>query len=155
MGVILADSQHAHIVHKVMMQAFKEYEHATPPSSALSETVSSIELALQNDEQAFISYMENEPVAMVRFTLNDEGIYFFRLSVVPEKQGQGLAKMLIAEVENYARAQGKSVSKCKVRMSVPRNIALYRALGYVITKETMVENLNGISLPVVTMEKTL
>jgi len=54
-----------------------------------------------------------------------------------------------------ADAQGKSVSECKVRMSVPRNIALYRALGYVITKETMAENLNGISLPVVTMEKTL
>lgn len=155
MGVILADNKHAHIVHKVMMQAFKEYEHATPPSSALSETVDSIEQALNNGEHAFISYMEDQPVAMVRFTLNEEGIYFFRLSVIPEKQGQGLAKTLIAEVENYARAQGKTVSECKVRMSVPRNIELYRSLGYVITKETMAENLNGISLPVVTMEKIL
>ena len=38
-------------------------------------------------------------------------------------------------------------------MSVPRNIELYRSLGYVVTKEEMVKNRNGNSLPIVTMEK--
>lgn len=37
-------------------------------------------------------------------------------------QGQGLAKVLIAEIEKFARTNGKTVSECKVRMSVPRNI---------------------------------
>lgn len=155
MGIILADSKHAQVVHKVMFQAFQEYANATPPSSALSETVESIEQALNNGEQAFISYMEGQPVAMVRFTLSDKGIYFFRLSVIPEMQGQGFAKALIVELENYGRSQGKSISECKVRMNVPRNIELYRSLGYVITKETMAENRNGFSLPIVTMEKKL
>lgn len=155
MGIILANSKDAQVVYKLMLQAFKEYEHATPPSSALSETVESIEQALNNGEQALISYMEDQPVAMVRFTLSNQGIYFFRLSVIPEKQGQGLAKALIVELENYARAQGKRISECKVRMNVPRNIELYRSLGYVITKETIGENRNGFSLPIVTMEKKL
>lgn len=155
MGVILADSNHAPVVHNVMLQAFQEYATATPPSSALSETVESIEQALQSGEHAFISYIEDQPVAMVRFTLSEKGVYFFRLSVIPELQGRGLAKALIVELENYARAQGKRFSECKVRMNVPRNIELYRSLGYVITKETMAENRNGFSLPIVTMEKEL
>lgn len=66
-----------------------------------------------------------------------------------------MAKVLIAELEQYAFANGKSTSRCKVRMSVPRNIELYRSLGYVVTKEEMGENRNGISLAIATMGKQL
>ena len=132
-----------------------EYEHATPPSSALNETIESIEQAMENGEHAFIGYIDEQPVAMVRFTLSTKGIYFFRLSVIPEKQGQGLAKVLIEELEQFASTKGKLISECKVRMSVPRNIELYRSLGYVVTKEDKEENRNGFSLSVATMEKQL
>lgn len=155
MEIVLASVKDAQVVHEIMLQAFKEYERATPPSSALSETVISIEQALATGEQAFIAYVEEQPVAMVRFTINELGIYFFRLSVIPEKQGHGLAKALIAEIEKYACTQGKLISECKVRMDVLRNIVLYRSLGYVITKEEVVKNHNGIAIPVVTMAKTL
>ncbi|WP_337988470.1 hypothetical protein [Lysinibacillus sp. JNUCC 51] len=53
-----------------------EYEHATPPSSALSETIETIEQAMNNGEHAFIEYIGEQPVAMVRFTLSARGIYF-------------------------------------------------------------------------------
>ncbi|MGE7690882.1 GNAT family N-acetyltransferase [Lysinibacillus sp. NPDC097214] len=155
MNIILAQTKDASVIHNVMLQAFKEYEHATPPSSALSETIESIEQAMENGEQAFIGYIDEQPVAMVRFTLSAQGIYFFRLSVIPEKQGQGLAKALIEELEQYAFTNGKSTSGCKVRMSVPRNIELYRSLGYIVTKESKEENRNGFSLSVATMEKQL
>lgn len=155
MNVVLAQVKDAPVIHRVMLQAFKEYEHAAPPSSALSETVESIEQAIKKGEYAFIGYIDEQPVAMVRFTLSAQGIYFFRLSVIPEKQGQGLAKALIEELEQYALANGKSTSKCKVRMSVPRNIELYRSLGYVVIKEETGENRNGVSLPIATMEKQL
>ena len=127
----------------------------TPPSSALSETVFSIEQAFNDGEQAFIAYVDEQPGAMVRFTMNDKGIYFFRLSVILERRGHGLAKALIAAIEKYACTQGKLISECKVRMDVLRNIALYQSLGYVITKEEVIENRNGIAIPVVTMAKTL
>ncbi|MGY3185750.1 GNAT family N-acetyltransferase [Lysinibacillus sp. TE18511] len=155
MNIVLAQVKDAPVIHRVMLQAFKEYEHATPPSSALSETVESIEQAIKKGEYAFIGYIDEQPVAMVRFTLSAQGIYFFRLSVIPEKQGQGLAKALIEELEQYALANGKSTSECKVRMSVPRNIELYRSLGYVVIKEETGENRNGVSLAIATMEKQL
>jgi len=155
MNIILAQAKDASVIHNVMLQSFKEYEHATPPSSALSETVESIEQAMKKGEHAFIGYIDEQPVAMVRFTLSAQGINFFRLSVIPEKQGQGLAKALIEELEQFARMNGKTISECKVRMSVPRNIELYRSLGYVVTKEEKGENRNGISLAIATMEKQL
>ncbi|MGE7091473.1 GNAT family N-acetyltransferase [Lysinibacillus sp. NPDC048646] len=156
MEIVLAEVKDAPIIHEVMLQAFKEYEHAIPPSSALNETVASIEQALKCGERAFIGYIKEQAVAMVRlFTVNNTGIYFFRLSVIPEKQGLGLAKALIVGLEKYGRSQRKSISECKVRMSVPRNIELYHSLGYVITKEEVVKNRNGIAIPVVTMVKVL
>lgn len=153
MEIVLAQSKDAPVIHQVMVQAFQEYEKATPPSSALSETVDSIEQAMQQSEQAFIGYIEKQPVAMVRFTLSTKGI--FRLSVIPERQGQGLAKTLISWLEQYTLSKGITISQCKVRMSVPRNIELYRSLGYVVTKEEMVKNRNGNSLVIATMEKRL
>ncbi|MGE7997821.1 N-acetyltransferase [Lysinibacillus sp. NPDC093190] len=66
-----------------------------------------------------------------------------------------MAKALIAELEQFAWAKGKTISECKVRMSVPRNIELYRSLGYVVTREGKAENRNGFSLSVATMEKQL
>lgn len=56
--------------------------------------------------------MGRQPVAMVRFKLSTQGIYFFRLSVIPEKQGQGL---LLAKLEQFALSNGKTNSQCKVR----------------------------------------
>lgn len=155
MEIVLAECKDAPVIHQLMLQAFQEYEKATPPSSALSEMVYSIEQVMEQSEQAFIGYINKQPVAMVRFKLSTTGIYFFRLSVIPERQGQGLAKALISWLEQYALSKGITISQCKVRMSVPRNIELYRSLGYVVTKEEMVKNCNGNSLVIATMEKKL
>ncbi|MGE7997820.1 hypothetical protein ACQKOF_03940 [Lysinibacillus sp. NPDC093190] len=76
MNIILAQVEDASVIHNVMLQAFKEYEHVTPPSSALSETIESIEQAMKKGEHAFIGYIDEQPVAMVRFTLSAQGIYF-------------------------------------------------------------------------------
>jgi len=155
MEIVLAECKDAPVIHQLMLQAFQEYEKAIPPSSALSETVYSIEQAMEQSEQALIGYINKQPVAMVRFKLSTTGIYFFRLSVIPERQGQGLAKALISWLEQNALSKGITISQCKVRMSVPRNIELYRSLGYVVTKEAMVKNCNGNSLVIATMEKKL
>ncbi|GED64487.1 hypothetical protein [Lysinibacillus fusiformis] len=53
--LVLAEIKDAPIIHEVMIQAFQEYAAAPPPSSALSETVESIEQGMQAGEQAFNS----------------------------------------------------------------------------------------------------
>ena len=155
MDINITESNDAKLVHKLMLQAFMEYKDDIPPSSALEETVESISTALKEVETAFICYLHNKPVGMVRFQVKKEYIYFSRLSVIPEKQGLGIAKALLKALEEYARKKELTKIQCKVRMNVPRNINLYNSIGYKIYDEEIVHKPNGGNIKVVAMEKQL
>lgn len=155
MKIVLAKATDAPTIHNLMIQSFSAYKDEIPPSSALEETIHSITLALEGGERALICTMKEEPVGMVRFQLYENEVYFYRLSVLPEKQGQGLAKKLLGSLESYALEQGKNVIRCKVRMTVQKNIQLYCSIGYHIYDEETISKPNGLSLPVVSMMKKL
>lgn len=153
MDIKFAQTTDARVIHDLMMQAFMEYKNEVPPSSALEETVQSIATALEDNEQALIGYIADHPVAMVRFHVKEDCIYFYRLSVIPAKQGQGIAKQLLKSLEDYAVELEKPLIQCKVRMTVPKNIALYQSLGYEMYDEEVVHRPNGVTLQVVAMMK--
>ncbi|MGM9988950.1 MAG: GNAT family N-acetyltransferase [Bacillaceae bacterium] len=155
MKVRTATIEDASLIHRLMLQAFSEYKDAVPPSSALEETVQSISTALENGEQALICYENDEPVGMIRFHVKGEILYFYRLSVVPSWQGQGIAKKLLVALEGYANKHKILTITCKVRMNVPRNIQLYHAMGYSIYDEEIVYKPNGIGINVVSMKKRI
>lgn len=91
MVIRFATTSEAAVVHDLMIKAFIEYNNESPPSSALDETVHSVLDALEKGKST-IAFDENRPVGMVRFQLKNEGLYFYRLSVIPEKQGKGIGK---------------------------------------------------------------
>lgn len=153
MQIYTAKISDAPVIYDLMIQAFKEFKN--PPSSALDETVQSVSDALENGEKALIAYEESQPVGMVRFQLKDEGLYFYRLSVIPEKQGKGIAKKLLKSLEEYANNIGVPKLFCKVRMTVTKNIQLYSSVGYRVYDEEVVHKPNGINLKVVAMKKEL
>ncbi|MEH7360153.1 GNAT family N-acetyltransferase [Priestia megaterium] len=107
MNYCLAQPEEAATVHDLMLQAFSVYRDSVPPSSALDETTESIMQSLKHGKEAVILYVENKPVAMARFTLEETSLYFYRLSVIPAFQGKGLAKRLIQWLETYAKECGK------------------------------------------------
>ncbi|MED1472689.1 GNAT family N-acetyltransferase [Bacillus salipaludis] len=150
-----AKSSDAPVIHDLMIKAFMEYKNETPPSSALEETVQSVLDAFKKGEKALIAFEENKPLGMVRFQLKDEGLYFYRLSVIPEKQGKGIAKKILKSLEAYANKVGITTILCKVRMTVPKNIQLYSSIGYDIYDEEVVHKPNGINIKVVSMKKEL
>jgi predicted GNAT superfamily acetyltransferase len=92
---------------------------------------------------------------MVKCVLNDEYIYFSRLSVLLKNQGKGVAKTLIQYIENYAIQNNIFVSQCKVRKKEKNKIALYSKLGYKIVKKEIIVNKNGDEIPTITMSKKL
>lgn len=155
MEVKLAEVSDAPIIHDLMIKAFMEYKDEVPPSSALEETDQSVLIALKGGEQGLISYVGNQPVGMVRFQLKEEGLYFYRLSVIPEKQGIGIAKKILLSLEDFAIKKGVTMIFCKVRMTVPKNIKLYSSIGYGIYDEEVVHKPNGINIKVVSMMKRL
>lgn len=145
----------ATIIHSIMMKAFMKHKDEDPPSSALEETVESVVLDLTRGEQALISFLDNQPVGIVRFQFTDASLYFFRLAVIPEKQGLGIAKMMVRYVEACALQKGFTKVFCKVRMSLPGNIAIYESIGYKINEKELVYKSNGSKIQIVSMVKRL
>jgi hypothetical protein len=58
-------------------------------------------------------------------------------------------------LEKYANENGKLKMECRVRASLPKNISLYKAMGYSVSKEEVVTNPNGFPVKTVVMEKNL
>jgi len=150
-----ATTSDAAVIHDLMIKAFMEYKNETPPSSALDETVQSVSDALRKGEKALIAFEENKPVGMVRFQLKNGVLYFYRLSVIPEKQGKGIAKKILKSLEDYADKVEVSTILCKVRMTAQKNIQLYSSIGYAVYNEEVVHKPNGINIKVVSMKKEL
>lgn len=145
----------APVIHSLMISAFTKYKNDTPPSSALDETIESIEAALEAGEQALICHDEGKPAGMVRFTIEGEMLYFFRLSVLPEKQGRGIAKKLLDQLEQVATQRQMNEIQCKVRASLPQNIRLYESIGYEVFEEQLLDRGAGPKIPIVSMRKKL
>lgn len=152
MNITLSDD--ASVIHDVMIAAFSEYKHEESPSSALDETIETVKVDLQK-ELAFVGNLDGQAVGMVRFTVNENALYFFRLSVIPAFQGKGYAKALIFALEQFATDHGLQEIQCKVRMSVERNIALYKSVGFTIVQKEEITKADGYTIGVVTMAKKL
>ncbi|WP_431800114.1 GNAT family N-acetyltransferase [Halobacillus andaensis] len=155
MVINFANTTDGRIIHDLMIQAFMEYNHEIPPSSALEETAQSVSDALEEEEEGLIAYEGNKPVGMVRFHIKNKNLYFYRLSVIPEERGKGIAKKILTFLENYANKEGLSSIRCKVRMNAPKNIKLYSSIGYDVYDEEVVHKPNGINIKVVSMKKDL
>jgi ribosomal protein S18 acetylase RimI-like enzyme len=152
----LANVEDAHLIQQIMVLAFEEYRDMDVPSSALNETISSIEESLKNgSEKALLCFRDGVPLGSVRFKTDTNSLYFFRLSVCPEARGRGIAKSMLSWLENYAKEQGKTEIWCRVRMSIPQNIQLYQSIGYMICKEEIVTNPNGFPVKTVVMKKVI
>lgn len=142
-------------IHSIIMDAYSEYKDVLGSSSALDETTDNIQDSMESGkENALVGLVNDLAIACVRYRLKD-GIYFYRLVVRRKWQSKGLAKLLLSYLESLATADTQPKIWCKVRYSVPRNVYLYQALGYVKSDEELVHKDNGVTLQVWTMSKDL
>jgi biotin synthase len=150
-----ASPEEAALVHEVMTEAFAEYRGAEAPSGALQETVEFVSGLLHSgQQQAALCFAGDVAVGSVRFHTGD-GLYFGRLAVRPGFRRRGVAKTMLAWLEEYARHQGTGLIWCNVRANVSRNVQLYRSLGYEAFDERVITKPDGVRVPVVSMRKTL
>ncbi|WP_338451854.1 GNAT family N-acetyltransferase [Niallia oryzisoli] len=142
-------------VYQIMQDAFREYNKYDTPSSAMTEKLSTLQDSIHTGaEQAVIGYMNGKPVGSLRFKDMDEvSLYFFRLSVIPEARGKGIAKKMIEWLAEYARASQKDKIMCRVRKDTPHNIRFYQSNNFDIAKEETIINKDGNVVDTVMMEK--
>ncbi|SFP86159.1 GNAT family N-acetyltransferase [Salibacterium halotolerans] len=146
----------AETVKYVMQRAFAEYNNDPVPSGAMQETTESIQASIAGGEEtAAVCSIENRPVGIVRVREEDGALYFFRLSVLPEERGNGIAAALIRWVESKALQLEKEIVFCKVRASTPHNVRRYERLGYHIYDTFTVDRPEWPSFDVVSMKKKI
>jgi ribosomal protein S18 acetylase RimI-like enzyme len=154
--VLAEEDNEIEFVQQMMIKAFKEYDTQEIPSSAMNEKVTAIIEAIQNgSEQAILCYLQGEPVGSARMILEDDGLYFKRLSVSPEARGKGIAKKMIQWMEQYGEEKEQAKIYCRVRKDTPENIAFYEHIDFFISKEETIINKDGYIVDTVIMEKGL
>ena len=117
-------------VHGITQAAYAEYRGVLdPPSGVDRETLVDVERAL-DDGGAVLAWIGDTAVGAVRFQYAADHLAVERLAVIPTARGQGIARTLLAYLEDLARHSHRPEVRLGVRLSLPRNVELYRRLGY-------------------------
>lgn len=152
----LAEPHEASLVHAVMADAFSEYRETGIPTGAFDETEEYVAgLLKEGTELAGLCFLDGQAVGSVRFCHKGEGLYFRRLAVRRAYQGRGIAKALLSWLEEYAREAGEACVWCRVRANIPRNVELYRSVGYASGPELLFTRDDGSRVTLFEMHKAL
>lgn len=144
----------ANLLSELIMAAFSAYPMSlNPPSGALKETPDAIREKLA-DHGACIAVIGDTPVGCVLYTPEPgNALYLGRLAVHPDWRGRGIARTLVAYVEDEARRRGFDRLRLSVRIALTDNHRLFAACGFV---EVGREAHAGFSEPtMIKMEKRL
>lgn len=110
--------------------AFAEYRGVLdPPSSAEVKTLAIIREELANAD-ALVMTFTAEIIGCVFYRGRGESCYIDRLSVLPAHRKQGLARVMLDEVERRAKAAGCQTLTLSVRLPLKKQQAYYRKIGY-------------------------
>lgn len=143
----------AEAVAGLIRAAFAVLEEAVDPlPSALGETAGSVAAGLADGGGCGV-WVAGELVGAVLWQPRGGGLYVGRLSVHPDRRGQGIARRLMAAAEQAARDAGLPRLLLSTRLALVGNRALFAACGFV---EMSVHAHPGHAVPTfVSLEKTL
>ena len=119
-------------VHGITQVAYAEYRGVLdPPSGVDRECIADVERAL-DEGGAVLAWIGDTAVGAVRVQHAADHLALERLAVIPAARGQGIARALVAHLEEIARQSHLPEVRLEVRLSWPRNMELYQGLGYQI-----------------------
>lgn len=108
------------------------YGENLPP---LQETPDSLALEAASGKQILVGTVDGAVVASLRLQVREDGeVYFGRLSVNPELQGNGLGQAILRALEKFFPAAPSFALDCGVKSE--ENNHIYSKHGYVLTGET-------------------
>jgi ribosomal protein S18 acetylase RimI-like enzyme len=120
----------AEVVHRIMREAYREYDAAMdPPMSGAGESVAEVEGAMRKGG-AVLAWDGATPVGSARYRLSSDFVRVKRVSVLPSSRGRGIATAMMGYIERLALSQGRTQARLTVRMSLSQNLRLYERMGY-------------------------
>jgi GNAT superfamily N-acetyltransferase len=119
----------AELVHGLTQAAFNEFVRLDPPSGAGRETPESVREDLAAGGGA-LAWLDATPVGCLRLVSELDSLHVRRVAVLPEHQGRGIGRALMAWAEREAAGRGQAAVSVGVRLALPGNLAFYGRLGY-------------------------
>lgn len=123
-GIEAADT-----VFRVMQTAFEEHRRLTPPSGALRESIDDVRQAIASGG-ALLAYVDGQLAGCARYDVQDHHVHAGRVGVLAEHRGHGVARVLMAAIEEQAVRRGRHEVRVSVRATLPSNLRFYENLGY-------------------------
>lgn len=131
--VTLAGPEAAPEVVATIHAGFGAREVLDPPATALLETVDSVRAALA-DHGGVVARAGGQVVGALLFEPHDDAsgqqLGFRRVSVLPEAQGSGVAKVMVGYAEGVAADRGWSGIRLAARSELPATVRFWHGLGY-------------------------
>ncbi len=116
-------------IHRLTQLAFEEHLVLDPPSGAPSETLEGVTAELAEGGGA-IAWVHGEAVGCLRYRSAHDHLWVRRVSVVPDRRRQGVARALMLWSHDEARRRGLPEVRVGVRRGLEANERLYIELGY-------------------------
>ncbi|UYQ78674.1 GNAT family N-acetyltransferase [Glutamicibacter sp. JL.03c] len=137
------DPQHVQNAAKIWAQAAAQRDHMPRPVDG-SQALAGVErrLALPDARLVFAS-KDGVPAGFTLCSPHDGYLEIYYVAVAPDFWGQGVARELMAEVENFARAAGFREVRLWAITDNSRAIKLYQANGWRPTGEELTDAASG------------
>lgn len=149
--VRLATIDEAFIVSLVLREAFAEYKHLYTVEAFTATTLTPEQIKKRWDEgPVWIVQYDGQVVGTVAAVPKEQSLYIRSMAIRTEARGLGLGKLLLEQVENFARQQGFRRLFLSTTPFLDSAIRLYEQFGFIRVDEGPHE-LHGT--PLFTMEK--
>ena len=113
----------------IVRAAFADRAPLDPPSTALEETVESVSAVLAQDG-GLLATLEGKPVGALLLGREQETLLLRRVSVLPEAQQQGVARVLLRTALDVGRARGLRRVQLSARVELPATVAFWTRAGF-------------------------
>lgn len=101
------------------------------------------ETALQ-EHQFAVATETGRIVGLIETMLREDHIWIENVAVIPEAQGRGIGRQLLAHAEEKAVAAGCFELRLLTNGAFEANVSIYRKLGYAVDREE--DFMNGTTL---------
>jgi putative acetyltransferase len=151
--VRFARIEEAAIIAALLLEAFGEYEPLYTAGGFAATTPTSEQIrARWSDGPVWIVQQTGRAVGTVAAVPKSQGVYVRSMAVHPEARGQGVGRLLLEQVEDFARQRDCKRMFLSTTPFLQGAIRLYEQFGFVWTGDGP-EELEGT--PLLTMEKAL
>jgi len=119
-----------------LLHAAFEYQvtRIDPPSSLYKLDAQSLAQKTQ-EETLFLATEKGELIGCAFAKVKPSCVYVGKFAVRPERQGQGVGRLLMQEVEAFAQTTGKPFMELETRIELVENHKTFAAFGFSKTSE--------------------